>query len=603
MFILNFWKHLNLRARLLSSFFLLIAFIAGLAGFSWWSLDHLLQGSLQLQERLSGVTTVQRAAFWNLKQYGAIAERIILQDPEAEARFHGASRQIQTMETQLLPLLIPAADDQSGNDFSSLAAECRNLFLERIVPECEHQEKELLQDADIRSDALLESSFAYIRLARESGISPAIARQLDQLEKLFLQLYRFQAELVINRDPSDEERFRDVEARTAAIMAELNQSHTLDPNQMKELDRAFRLIQATYSETILPEVNRLNAGVIQQSLKENMSKLNTMQEILERSMADLSSKAAEAGNGMAQTQSRIHQMLILIASISILSALTIGILLSTSLTRGIRNVVQRLKTGSGDLSLAAESMVQESQVIADGASQQAATLEEVSSSIQEMSAHLQTMAENCQLAETRGNQATEAVMQGNQAISQMTDAINQIQNSSLETAEIVRNIDEIAFQTNLLALNAAVEAARAGEAGKGFAVVAEEVRNLARRSAEAARITSTRIDDARSNADRGVKITTRVEESLAAIMERIQEVQTLLSGIAEAAQEQTRGISQIGSATNELNHVTQTNAAGAEKSAATCEQLNGQVEDVRDVISELITLVEGTRNPNASRIR
>ena len=176
----------------------------------------------------------------------------------------------------------------------------------------------------------------------------------------------------------------------------------------------------------------------------------------------------------------------------------------------------------------------------------------------------------------------------------MTSAIDDIQKSSTETAKIIKVIDEIAFQTNLLALNAAVEAARAGEAGKGFAVVAEEVRNLAQRSAEAAKNTSSMIEQSVNNSKAGVAISAEVSKVLGEIATGIAKTSDLVNEIAAASQEQAQGVDQINKAVSQMDKVTQQNAAAAEESASASEELNAQAGSMKDIVGELVALVGGS---------
>ncbi len=178
-------------------------------------------------------------------------------------------------------------------------------------------------------------------------------------------------------------------------------------------------------------------------------------------------------------------------------------------------------------------------------------------------------------------------------MSRMSEAIGEIKRSSDETAKIVKTIDEIAFQTNLLALNAAVEAARAGDAGKGFAVVAEEVRNLAMRSAEAAKDTSALIEGSQKNADNGVTVTEEAAKSLREITDNIQKVAQLVGEVTAASNEQSEGIDQINTAVAQLDKVTQSSAANAEESASASEEMSGQAQELKAAVGTLVALVGG----------
>ncbi len=174
--------------------------------------------------------------------------------------------------------------------------------------------------------------------------------------------------------------------------------------------------------------------------------------------------------------------------------------------------------------------------------------------------------------------------------------IDKIKQSSDDTAKIIKTIDEIAFQTNLLALNAAVEAARAGDAGKGFAVVAEEVRNLAKRSADAARNTAELIDGARIHADEGVNVTEALGRQLEAISGNIGKVSTLITEIAQASDLQAQGVEHVNSAIADMDSLTQQNAATSEESAGASEELSAQAEDVNAIVIELTALVTGKQS-------
>ncbi len=181
---------------------------------------------------------------------------------------------------------------------------------------------------------------------------------------------------------------------------------------------------------------------------------------------------------------------------------------------GLNESLSQVAIGAEQVNAASGQIANGSQALAQGASQQASALADISSSMEEMSAATKQNADNASMGRTLAEQSQTSVQKGSEAMVRMAESIAKIKESSDATAKIVKTIDDIAFQTNLLALNAAVEAARAGDAGKGFAVVAEEVRNLAQRSAEAAKTTANLIEESVRNAEGGVKITSEMSEFL-----------------------------------------------------------------------------------------
>ncbi|OGV93512.1 MAG: hypothetical protein A3K19_32890 [Lentisphaerae bacterium RIFOXYB12_FULL_65_16] len=301
--------------------------------------------------------------------------------------------------------------------------------------------------------------------------------------------------------------------------------------------------------------------------------------------------ARKAGNALAL---KSQWMSGLGMGIGVVVALAFGILLSTSITRSLNQIISGLSSGSEQVTSASGQVSSASQSLAQGASEQASSLEETSSALEEMASMTKQNAEHANKADTLMRETKSTVGGGVESMKRMSEAIEKIKTSAGETAKIIKTIDEIAFQTNLLALNAAVEAARAGEAGKGFAVVAEEVRNLARRSAEAAKNTADLIEGAQKNADAGVNVTSDVAKSLAAIQESAGKVGALVAEIAAASKEQSQGIEQVNTAVAEMDKVVQQNAANAEESASASEELSGQAQELQAMVSELVGIVTGS---------
>jgi len=195
---------------------------------------------------------------------------------------------------------------------------------------------------------------------------------------------------------------------------------------------------------------------------------------------------------------------------------------------------------------------------------------------------------NASNASSLSNDTRASVIQGVESMKRLSDIIEQIKISSDSTAKIVKTIDDIAFQTNLLALNAAVEAARAGDAGKGFAVVAEEVRNLAMRSAEAAKNTASLIEESVKHSSSSVESNAEVMKKLDEINEQVNKVGEVMEEIVAASDQQSQGVDQINIAIDQMNQVTQEVAANSEESASAAEELSGQAEEMKNMVGRFI---------------
>jgi len=248
------------------------------------------------------------------------------------------------------------------------------------------------------------------------------------------------------------------------------------------------------------------------------------------------------------------------------------------------DALAQVQVASEQVAAAGQEIAGGSQSLAHGASEQAASLEEVGASMHELSSTTSEMSANARQAQQMASATLTRVSEGRASMDQLSQAIESIKQSSDQTARIVRTIDEIAFQTNLLALNAAVEAARAGDAGRGFAVVAEEVRNLAIRSAEAAKNTAALIESSVVHAQTGVLLNAEVFARLTAIDSDMHAVFTVVEEIAAAGQQQRDGVLQINTAVEQLNSVTQQVAANAEESASASEELAGQATTLTSLV-------------------
>jgi methyl-accepting chemotaxis protein len=247
--------------------------------------------------------------------------------------------------------------------------------------------------------------------------------------------------------------------------------------------------------------------------------------------------------------------------------------------------LQQVSEAATQVATAADQISQSSQSLAQGSSSQASALEEIAASLEETGTMGEQTAEYAEHARDMAEATSGSVARGVENMHALSEAVSRIKASSDDTAKIVKTIDEIAFQTNLLALNAAVEAARAGDAGKGFAVVAEEVRNLAMRSAEAAKNTADLIEESVRNAEAGVEINEEVLRNLEEIDGQAGKVTAAMVEIVDSSVQQREAIAQVNRTVDQVNLVTQEAAASSEESAASAEELLAQSQALQSMVS------------------
>ncbi|WP_280513970.1 methyl-accepting chemotaxis protein [Ruminiclostridium herbifermentans] len=233
--------------------------------------------------------------------------------------------------------------------------------------------------------------------------------------------------------------------------------------------------------------------------------------------------------------------------------------------------------------------------LSQGATEQASSVEELTASLEEISSQTKLNAENANQANELAEIAKLNAIQGNSHMNSMLKAMEDINESSSNISKIIKVIDDIAFQTNMLALNAAVEAARAGQHGKGFAVVAEEVKNLAARSANAAKETTDMIESSIKKSEEGTKIAKETAEALDKIVNEIEKVANIVNDINIASNEQALGIEQINQGIMQVSQVVQTNSATSEESAAASEELSSQASAMQSMVAKF-KLKNNTKN-------
>ena len=270
-----------------------------------------------------------------------------------------------------------------------------------------------------------------------------------------------------------------------------------------------------------------------------------------------------------------------------------GMALQT-MAANLNELIGQIQVAGEQIDSASSQVSDSSQALSQGATETAASLEEISSSMSEMAAQTSQSAEHAREVNTLAGETSSAAVAGNQQMQAMIAAMGEINSAGQNISKIIKVIDEIAFQTNLLALNAAVEAARAGQHGKGFAVVAEEVRNLAARSAKAAKETAELIEGSVQKTANGTRIAEQTGKALEAIVGSIGQVTELAAEIAAASNEQAAGIGQVTQGLGQIDQTVQQNTATSEESAAAAEELASQAAQLKGMLHQF-TLAEPGR--------
>ena len=303
---------------------------------------------------------------------------------------------------------------------------------------------------------------------------------------------------------------------------------------------------------------------------------------------------AEFAKGQASIASQTQRTLqgsLWVSVVSIMVGCGFALLIARRITRTLSGIVQEVSREAVGVTAASQELEAAGRNQADGASAQAASLEEISASLEELASMTARNAENAAHGKNSANEARVVAEAGVAQVVRMQAAMKAIQQSSADISKIIRTIDEISFQTNILALNAAVEAARAGQAGAGFAVVADEVRALAQRAAAAARETGSKIADATSRSVQGAELSAEVAEVLTSIVTKAREVDRIVADVARASAEQSQGITQITSTVAQMDKITQGAASSAEESAATAGDLHRQAVTLSGVADQLALAV------------
>jgi methyl-accepting chemotaxis protein len=275
---------------------------------------------------------------------------------------------------------------------------------------------------------------------------------------------------------------------------------------------------------------------------------------------------------------------------------------ANSTVDNLQQIISSIKESTDAINTAAKEIASGNQDLSSRTEEQASSLEETASSMEQLTSTVKQNADNARQANELAGTAQQVAVKGGEVVGQVVDTMSAIHQSSSKIADIIGVIDGIAFQTNILALNAAVEAARAGEQGRGFAVVATEVRNLAQRSAAAAKEIKGLISDSVEKVETGNKLVDQAGRTMEEVVSSIKRVAKIMGDISDASREQSSGIEQVSLAVSQMDEVTQQNAALVEEAAAAAESLEEQAHNLAQAVSVFaLSQNKDMRNPSPPR--
>lgn len=527
---------------------------------------------------------------------------------EKEFLIHKKSQSIDALNQSIAALNDLIGDLKSNSDNNALSSELteigslveqyHNIF-KKTAANIKRIE-ELKTDMKTASNAIFETLEKKFRepilnaqnmaIVTGEALNPVLDELLKVADKLVMNLKDarlYETAFILYDDPGYIEKFN----AKLKVLEGVKEDFVFLINTANNQDfkTAYSTIEnqlKTYSSGTFNNVFALwkinkNTGV---SMQDNGEKISEIARMLQQ----------EAEKEMIIEKNNSIKLCGIIFFAGLFSGVLLIYFISGSIVKPVNRIIEDLSESSVKATAVSEQISSASQSLADGASEQAASIEETSAALEEMSSMTKQSAGNADEVKELMRESGKIVSKVSGHMQQMTAAIDEITKASAETGEIIKTIDEIAFQTNLLALNAAVEAARAGEAGAGFAVVADEVRNLSLRSADAARTTADLIEKIIESVKHGSELVKSTQEVYQNNVEITSKTGQLVEEIASSSKQQDQGIQQVNIAVTEMDKVTQHNAANAQQSASASEQMHAQAGQLKELVDELVKLINGS---------
>lgn len=438
---------------------------------------------------------------------------------------------------------------------------------------------------EIRGFVDTKQSMAFVTGEDFNPIYTEVANLAGNLSMEFMKARLNENAFILNNDESYTKKFHAAFKNCEKVKEEL--ATAINVMKDEELVEAYNVIHREltgYGKSFdnLFSLWRENNEISKQMLLKGDRAIEIAQNI-----------QVNAESGMVGAKDLMIAIMTILLGIGIIAGLGMAFFITRSISKALHRIIDHLTEGAEQVASASNQISSASQQLAEGSSHQASSLEEMAASMEEIASMSKQNAEHAAEAVTVGKATADSMARSHKSLMSTDECMKMISTDGEKTAKIVKTIDEIAFQINLLALNAAVEAARAGEAGAGFAVVAEEVRNLAIRSAEAARDTSDLIGSTLEHITEGTETVKHTMEEFYQMGEDGKKVTSFLHEINAASNEQSGGIEQLNIGVQQMEKVTQQTAANAEESASASEEMSAQADGLKDVVRELTKMVGG----------